>query len=209
MPLAIAESQLALWLSEPQNFGLPPHSMELLDVRTLAWPGYDEPQQCYLFRYAYRLPNSEISNIGMAGPLTHTFGCDLAELPVQDIYAMFAGWHAEHEEIFEVAAPQWNSAQKKVAGQLLDLLEQQGHDSVEPLWLGFFLSEIAVVARTRSENSIGFAVTDGVELLWYPSSGRLRPLGPTEVYSLYKGRKILKSFNGHDVFESDEDLEAS
>ncbi len=214
MPLAIAESELALWLSEPQHFGLPPHSLELLDVRTLSWPGYDEPQQCYLFRYAYRLPASqsyaaEISNIGIAGPLTHTFGCDLAELPVHDIYAMFAGWHAEHEEIFEVPAPQWNSAQKKVANQLLGLLEQHGHDSVEPLWLGFFLSEIAVVTRSRFENSIGFAVTDGVELLWYPSSGRSRPLGPTEVYSLYKGRKILKSFNGHDVFESEEDSEAS
>jgi hypothetical protein len=209
MPLAVAESQLALWLSEPQHFGLPPHSLELLDVRILSWPGYDEPQQCYLFRYTYRLPHAEISNIGIAGPLTHTFGCDLAELPVHDIYAMFAGWHAEHEEIFEVPAPQWNSAQKKVASQLLGLLEQHGHDSVEPLWLGFFLSEIAVVARSRFENSIGFAVTDGVELLWYPSSGRSRPLGPTEVYSLYKGRKILKSFNGHDVFESEEDSESS
>ena len=205
MPLAIAESQLALWLSEPQHFGLPPHSMELINVRTLAWPGYDEPQQCYLFRYAYRLPQGEISNIGIAGPLTHTFGCDLAELPIHDTYAMFAGWHAEHEEIFEVPATHWNSAQKRVAQQLLDLLEDQSHDSIEPLWLGFFLSEIAVIARTRSENSIGFAVTDGTELLWYPSSGRLRPLGPTEVYSLYKGRKILKSFNGHDVFESEDD----
>jgi len=205
MPLAIAESQLALWLSEPQHFGLPPHSMELVNCRTLAWPGYDEPQQCYLFRYAYRLPQGEISNIGIAGPLTHTFSCDLAELPIHDTYAMFAGWHAEHEEIFEVPASHWNTAQKRMAQQLLNLIEDQGHDSIEPLWLGFFLNEIAVVARTRSENSIGFAVTDGTELLWYPSSGRLRPLGPTEVYSLYKGRKILRSFNGHDVFESEED----
>ena len=38
-------------------------------------------------------------------------------------------------------------------------------------------------------------VIDGDEVLWYPQRGASRPMGPTEAYYLYKGRKILAAFN--------------
>ncbi len=195
-PLARAESELAIWLNQPQQMGLPPTSMELIDQRTLYWPGYNEPQECFLFRYAYTFTQGELSNVGLAGPMVHSFAPDLADLPVDDIYAAFAGWCAEHEDIYEVDASYFNPAQSKEAQRLAAHLEQEGHEIQRILFLGFFVGERAVVAKTLLNDTEGIAVTDGLEVVWFPTQGRIRPLGPTEVHSIYKGRKILRTFNG-------------
>ncbi len=79
------------------------------------WPSYTEPQTCYLFRFTYPLSNGQYTNVGIAGPVVHAFNADMAELPELDIYAAFAGWQAEHPEIFEVARSEFNSSQLNVA----------------------------------------------------------------------------------------------
>ncbi len=189
-PLARAESELAIWLNQPQQMGLPPTSMELIDQRTLYWPGYNEPQECFLFRYAYTFTQGELSNVGLAGPMVHSFAPDLADLPVDDIYAAFAGWCAEHEDIYEVDASYFNPAQSKEAQRLAAHLEQEGHEVQRILFLGFFVGERAVVAKTLLNDTEGIAVTDGLEVVWFPTQGRIRPLGPTEVHSIYKGENL-------------------
>jgi hypothetical protein len=148
-----------------------------------------------LFRYTYQFPGGELSNIGIAGPLVHAISADLADLPVDDIYAIFAGWQAEHPDIYEVDAVYFNRPQQAEAKKLARHLEEQGHDSVQPMFLGFFVGERALVARTQVNQTAGVAVTDGLEIVWQPTQGRPRPLGPMEVYCLYKGRKILRTFN--------------
>ena len=194
-PCAVAEAELALWLAQPQQLGLPPHTIELVDQRMLFWPSFDEPQACFLFRFQYRLPQGEWSNIGMAGPLIHSFAADLADLPVSDIYAAFAGWHAEHSEIYEVPSEHWNAAHQRLLVPLIRSLENHQHEVTKPLWLGFFLGEICLVAETKVDDAKGVAVTDGLETIWYPNVGRIRPLGPFEAYSIFKGRKMLRTFN--------------
>ena len=109
-PQALAESELAAWLSSPQQFGLPPERIEWLDSRTLYWPGYEEPRDCYLFRFSYQLPRGAWSSVGIAGPVTEALACDLTGLEGEDIYAAYAGWQVEHEEIFEVPPARFNSA---------------------------------------------------------------------------------------------------
>ncbi len=195
LPCAIAEAELALWLAQPQQLGLPPQNIEVVDQRMLYWPGYDERQSCFLFRYQYQLPQGEWSNIGMAGPLVHSFAADLADLPVSDIYAAFAGWHAEHPEIFEIPSEQWNFAQQRQATTFIKSLEEHRHHTIKPLWLGCFLNEICLVAESTVDETPGVAVTDSLETIWYPRTGRSRPLGPFEAYSIFKGRKILRTFN--------------
>lgn len=202
---ALSESDLANWLSDPNQMGFPPHSLEVIDSRSLFWPSYDEPQACFLYRFQYRLPQGDWSNIAMAGPLIHAFSSDLADLPVADIYAAFAGWQAEHSEIFEIAKSDWNAAQRRLAESFVEVFAKNHHEEIEPLWLGFFFGEACLVARSKVENSVGIALTDGHELLWYPSTNRLRPLGPVEVYSIYKGRKMLRSFNSSDAFDEEID----
>jgi hypothetical protein len=38
-------------------------------------------------------------------------------------------------------------------------------------------------------------VTDGLETIEQPIAGRLRPLTPSDLLNLYKGRKLLRTFN--------------
>ena len=194
-PTTLAEAELAAWLALPSQMGLPPHHMELVDERTLYWPGYDDPQNCYLFRYEYRFPDSELSNIGIAGPVVHSFAADLAELPEDDIYAAFAGWTAEHDDIFEVAYHDANPAQRQEIAKMESHLEHEGFCSIQPLFLGFFVGERACLAQATKNDTEGIVVTDGLETLWLPTQSRIRPLGPLEVYSIYKGRKLLRTFN--------------
>ncbi|MDZ4848266.1 MAG: HEAT repeat domain-containing protein [Pirellulaceae bacterium] len=194
-PCAIAEAELALWLAQPQQLGLPPQNIEVVDQRMLFWPSFDEPQACFLFRFQYQLPNGEWSNIGMAGPLVHSFAADLADLPVLDIYAAFAGWHAEHPEIFEIPVEHWNAAHQRQTAPLMRWLEDNQHENIRPLWIGCFLNEICLVVESTVDSATGVAVTDGLETIWYSNVGRLRPLGAFEAYSVFKGRKILRTFN--------------
>lgn len=201
--LAMAESQLGLWLASPAQYGFPPHSLELVDQRQLAWPSYEAPQACYLFRYRYRFPSGDMSNIGMAGPLVHAVASDLAELAIPDIYALFAGWQAEHPEIFEVDASQFNDAQRRLAQQLSRHLEDQGHADVQPQWLGFLVGEVALAASSHVDHHAGHAVTDGLETVWFPAAGRPRPLGLAEAYWVFKGRKLLRTFNGPDALATE------
>jgi hypothetical protein len=204
-PQAVAESELALWLAQPQQLGIPPQTIELIDHRTLLWPSYETPQACWLFRFQYQMAHGIWSNIGMAGPVLHAFAADLAELPVFDIYAAFAGWQAEHPEIHEIPVSVCNPAQQRIAEKLGRALEEQGHTEIQPLWLGIFLGEICLVCESQLDERTGVAVTDGLETIWFPTVGRQRPLGPHEAYAVFKGRKMLRTFNPDLVAELEAD----
>jgi len=200
-PLALAEAGMVAFLSEPTQMGIPPQTCELIDSRTLAWPGFEEPRDCYLFRYSYgpfqqfdnEQKSATFSNIGIAGPLVHTFHADLAELPIEDIYAAFAGWQAEHEEIRE--AP-WTdeAAASLVQADVISQLKS-AFDTFEPLSIGSFFGDQVLIARATRGNVEGTAVVDAARIDWYQSTGRLRPLGPGEAFCIYKGRRLLSIFN--------------
>ena len=192
---AQAESELALWLAQPGQMGIAPARLELIDQRTQFWPGFDEPVDCYLFRFVYPFPGNPYTNIGIAGPLTHAFPADLADLAPDDIYAAFAGWHGEHEEIFEVDVADLDAAGRVEVARLERRLRDSGYGAIEPVQLGFFLGERLLVAHATLDGRRGVAVADSQSILWYPSAGRSRPLGPHEACCIYKGRKLLRSFN--------------
>ncbi len=192
---AIAESKLALWLASYEGYGIAPKRLEMIDDRMLMWPSFEEPQACYLFRFDYPFADGQISNVGIAGPLVHAFAADMAELPVMDIYAAFAGWQAEHPEIYDVPPDQFSNANTKTVGELRSELEELAYSDVETLWLGKFFDDWALVAAATYESAHGVIVYDGSEKLWYPQSGRSRPIGPNEAYYIYKGRRFLRSFN--------------
>lgn len=192
---ARAEAEMALWLSQPQQMAVPPTGVEVIDRRTLYWPGFDAPIDCFLVRFEYNLGERAYSNIGITGPMVHAVGADVADLPVDDIYAIYAGWQAEHEEIFTVPADRWNAAQKRLAKPLIEHLDRMGFESIEPVLLGFFLDEHAFVARAVRDETACLVVTDGLEIIDHPTQGRNRPLGPEDMWNLFLGRKMLRTFN--------------
>lgn len=192
---ARAESDLALWLAQPGQMGIAPARLELIDQRHQFWPGFDDPIDCYLFRFTYPFPDHPFSNIGIAGPLTHAFSADLADLSPDDIYAAFAGWQGEHEEIFEVDVDDLDAASRVQVARLERRLRDAGYGAIEPVQLGFFFGERWLVTHAAFEGQPGVAAADFHAVLWYPSAGRLRPIGPHEAGCIYKGRKLLRSFN--------------
>ena len=195
MPEALAESELAAWLAGAEQFGFPPTSIELIDSKSLFWPGFDQPQSCFLFRYEYHLPDGSMSNVGIAGPCAHSFHTDLANLPLDDIYAAFAGWHVEHDEIFEVPATELNLMQRDELEKLSTVLEAEKIDEQTPIALAFFLGEIAVVAHGKREGKEVIAITDGNELLCYQTSPNPKSMSPDVALCIFRGRKMLRSFN--------------
>ncbi|MDA1053315.1 MAG: HEAT repeat domain-containing protein [Planctomycetota bacterium] len=194
-PAARAEAELALWLAQPSQMGLPPTWLELVDSRTQHWPGYDEPMESFLIRFTYQLPAGEFSNVGIAGPLTHAFGADLLDLPPDDIYAAFAGWHVEHEDIFEMDAAALTEAQRLEVTRLERRLRDFDYDAVQPTILGMFLGDKVLVARAVRQGHAGIAVVDDQEPIWFPTRNPARPIGSHEACCIYKGRRLLRAFN--------------
>ena len=195
LPAALAEAELVSWLASAEQYGIAPQHVELIDTRTQYWPGYEAPRDGYLFRYEYELPTGRISNIGMAGPATHAFTVDLSSLPLDDVYAIFAGWQAEHDDIFEIPMTGLNVAQRREADRLIDSLSAQRLLVEESLALTFFFGEVALLAIVESDGGRRCAITDGLETLHFGNSSSSMSLTPAIVLALYRGRKLLRTFN--------------
>ncbi|MEM8734056.1 MAG: HEAT repeat domain-containing protein [Planctomycetota bacterium] len=194
-PGALAESQLSSWLAAPDQFGFQPQKIELVDDRTQYWPSFEEPQHCFLFRFEYQLPDLNISNIGIAGPLCQSFQADLGNLPVEDIYAAFAGWQAEHDEIFEVPASQLNAAQRIEVERMEQFLQGLGYDVDEHVAFALFFGETSLVTYLVKDETRFCAVTDGQELVCFPVTDHPASMTPEVVLCLFRGRKLLRTFN--------------
>jgi hypothetical protein len=192
-----AEAELALWLTQPQQMGVPPTLVEVIDSRRLLWPSFDDPVDVFLVRFEYNFGDRTYSNVGIAGPAVFSMSADVANLPLDDIYAIYAGWHAEHHEIFAVQADQFNEAQLRVMESFQQHLQRVGYQELRPALLGFFLDEQAGVFTAERDNKDCLVITDGLETIDQPISGRPRPLTPEDMFNLYKGRKMLRTFNSN------------
>jgi hypothetical protein len=192
---SLAESEVAIWLAQPDRFGIPPTSVETIDERQWMWPGFNDPVDCFLVRFHYDLGQRTYSNIALAGPAVFAMACDLADMQVDDIYAIYAGWQAEHDEIFTVAVPQLNASQSRVVETLQDYLDREGYEELKPELFGVFLDEHAAIFVAMREGKACRVLTDGLETIPMPLIGRNRPLQPNDLWNLFKGRKMLRTFN--------------
>lgn len=199
--VSIAEAELVTYLADPSQFGIPPNRCELLDSRTLYWPGYEEPRNCYLFRfrYLYQLPDgkeAEYENIGIAGPLAHAFKADMCQLNIDDVYAAFAGWQAEHDEIRELRWTDMDRDQLRHADRVLAQLSEDGYEHWQSQSVGLFFGTLVFVGRANRDGQDGVVVVDDRDTMWFPQSGSPRDIGPAEGYCVYKGQRMLAEFNG-------------
>lgn len=192
---AAAESEVAIWLAQPDRFGIPPTSVETIDQRHWMWPGYEDAVDCFLVRFNYDLGTRSYSNIAIAGPAVFALACDVADMQVDDIYAVYAGWQAEHDEIFTVPATQLNAGQLRVVEEFKIHLDRAGYEDLKPQMLGVFLDEHAAVYSATREAKPCMVLTDGLESVHIPTAGRARPLEAVDLWNLYKGRKMLRTFN--------------
>jgi hypothetical protein len=198
-PEARAEGELAEWLAEPMQFGLPPHEMELVERQRQFWPGYDQPVDCFLFRYAYRLPGGEISGVGIVGPATHSLMVDFDDWPPADIYAAYAGWQAEHTEIVERPIEELSPEARIAAHQRCAALAELGYEDARPVKIGSFFGQEHLVATARRGSDPGVVIVADGRATWYRSGNRQRPVGVEVAYFRHKGRELLRAFNAPEL----------
>jgi len=190
-----AEAEMAVWLSQPSQMGVPPTLVETIDQRHQFWPGFEQPVDCLLVRFHYDMGSKTYSNIGITGPVTFALANNVADLPVDDIYAIYAGWHAEHDDIFAIAAQHINPTQRRLANDLATYANRCGYESPTIELFAVFLDEHAAVFRARRDDKPCFVITDGLETIHLRITGMVRELEAADLWNLYKGRKMLRSFN--------------
>jgi hypothetical protein len=192
---ALAESEVAIWLAQPDRFGIPPTTVEMIDQKQWMWPGFNDPVDCFLVRFHFDLGQRSYSNIAISGPAVFALACDVADMQVDDIYAIYAGWQAEHDDIFAVPAGQLNKGQARIVEELQLHLDRAGYEEMKPELFGVFLDEHAAVFTAIREAKPCRVLTDGLETIHIPLGARIRPLQPIDIWNLYKGRKVLRTFN--------------
>lgn len=193
---ARAEAALCDWLSEPAHFGLAPQELEKVDSRRMYWPGFEEPVECFLFRYEYRLPQGGYTGLGIAGPVVHSLSVDQLDFAPADIYALYAGWHAEHPEMTETAADRLTPADHERWAPIMEQIQGQGFTNLQLAAVcQFFGEEVAVFSARDAEGAAGTVILAGQQGNWLPAGNHARPLQPLEAYWLFKGRRILQTFN--------------
>lgn len=191
---ANAESELALWLSQPNQMGVPPSSIELKDRRTIYWPSYDDPVDCFLFRFEYRLGENVFSNLAIVGPLVHAFLADLQAVELEDAYAAFAGWQVEHEEIRELDLDSLTSHRKTDLFRLERRLNDYAAEQIEIRLMGLFFGEVFAVARCQVGGKDCLALVDANEIRTFELAAE-RPLDESILFAIYVGKKLISAFN--------------
>ncbi|MDC0278753.1 HEAT repeat domain-containing protein [bacterium] len=192
---ATSEAELALWLSQPQQMGVPPTNVEIFDKRRCLWPSYEHPVDVSLVRFEYNFGARSYSNVGITGPCTFAISADVSDLPTEDIYSIYAGWHVEHDDIFSVSPTEWNDTQRRSVDQWKQHLDRSGYEEIKPLLFCVFLDEKAAVYSGNRDEVACFVITDGLETIEQIVDGKDRPFGAEDLFNLYKGRKMLRTFN--------------
>lgn len=193
--ISIAESQLAIWLSEPDQMGLAPSNLELVDNRTMFWPSYDEPMHCYLFNYSYGSGPNAHSNIGICGPLTHAFAADLRHLPIDEMYAAFAGWQTVHEEIYQMSPVGAQQRFPSEYRQMKACLEDDAFENLKVQSVGNFFGELTLIASAIHEGQAGTLVVDRHDSTWFEEGNPDAPIDWRMAYGIWRGKQLLSRFN--------------
>lgn len=194
-PIAVAESELALWLSQPDQMGFAPTEMELVEQRELYWPSYEEPLTCFLFSYEYGSGEQAFRNVGISGPLTHAFTADLCSLSTADQFSAFAGWQTVSDEIYMVAI---GRAEELLAGETDRLRRRMAESPVdEPVErvLASFFGEFVLVVSGIRDGKPGTMIVQLDQNDWIEQGNPQSPVEWHLALDIWKGRKLLTNFN--------------
>lgn len=191
--LAQAEAQLAQWLAQVEQMGIAPSRLEFLEQRTLPWPGFEIPQECFLFRFGYSMADGEFSNVGIAGPVAKAFSQDLANISTDDAFAIFAGWDIEHPEIYEQDARRLPIAVQEQVREWIEGSLQNEFDTVEPVFVGSFFEQQVLVGLGVKEGRTQPFAFDGNELVVCPAL-KSNQDAVQLVYYLWRGRAFFHAF---------------
>ena len=187
--LAKAKSALSLWLSQPEQFAIPPSKIELIEQRTMPWPGFEGPQECFLLQFDYGVGEGTYSNLGFSGPFACAMSLDMKSFSNDDVFAMYLANDVEDPSESRIAWESLSDSQKDSYADWIDQLDSKGFDAVKPLArLGCLGSEALVCQGNTDEASAWGILTDGERVIRCPA-------GPQTFETLFlqwKGKLALE-----------------
>ena len=202
--IATAEAHLATWLCEPEQMGIAPSEMTLLDNRELNWPSYEHPIQCYLFQYTYGKGENAYRNVGISGPLTHAFAADINQLSKLTTYAAFAGWQTSHQEVFSLPFDRASEAMPGVVSGLLRLMNELEYVGMQPVALGGFFGEYQLIASGKTSDPsnpiAGTLIVNGEQADWIEAGNPDAPIDWELALDIWRGQRLLANFNSLEQF---------
>lgn len=152
--LAKAKSDLAIWLSQPDQFSIPPHHLELVEQRTLVWPGFEGPQECFLIRFEYYLGETTHSNIGFSGPFSQAFSLDLNHLSPDRCFEIFLAHDVEDPSEARYRWDRIPTFASREANRLMEELSGQGFQEIQGLAYCEFLGHRAVLCAAVDSQGV-------------------------------------------------------
>lgn len=168
--LAKAKSDLALWLSQPEQFAIPPTKIELVEQRTMLWPGFEGPQECFLLQFDYGTGEGTYSNIGFSGPFACAMSLDMKSLSNDTILAMYLANDIEDPSESKIAWDSLSDIQKDSFSDWLDELHSKGFQQVRPLAKLGCLGGQALLCQGSTEGANGWGIlTDGQSVIRCPA----------------------------------------
>ena len=80
------------WLEHPNEFGVKPLHVEIIEHQKIRWPFYKDTQDVFLIEY--EMP-SRYRGIGIAGPITWSFIGDFqfSRFSNDELIKLYAGWY--------------------------------------------------------------------------------------------------------------------
>jgi hypothetical protein len=189
---ALAESRLANWLAQNEQMGISPSRMELLDQRTLSWPGFEQPQECFLFRFEYDMQDSIYSNVGFSGPMCHSFSQDLADISLEDTYSIFVGWDIDHPDAFEVAPNSLDARIQERMNRMLETLPEHVQ-LIETLFCVIFFEHFGILARVLINDELRIALVAEDDRVTCEPFTTKNQADPMLTYWLWRGRTFFES----------------
>ncbi|MCU0709844.1 MAG: HEAT repeat domain-containing protein [Pirellula sp.] len=196
-PAFRARAEFSGWLSHPNELGVIPDQVEIVDQRALRWPLQKEPSDFFVLRYRLKDRtglDQDDEDCGLVGSQTWCFfTMKMHQRPPEDVYAIHAYWEMRNEDLIKES----DATDETKLNELLASWKGEPISDLE--WLATakvsrrlkISSRTVALAKARLGDQLGNIVFDGDDTTWYPSNEQ--PLDPDShaVLMLHVGRKIL------------------
>ncbi len=196
-PLFQARAEFANWLAHPNELGVAPDEVQLIDHRTLRWPPEYAAKPFWLL--SYRLNDRtglepDRVGCGLVGSMTWCFfSYDMEQRPPEDNYAMHCYWEMRNQELIteadDIDAASYSSLLKQWVGAALEAPRVMAVADVSPKLK--LANRLVGIAEARLDAQDGWVALDGAQSRWYPRADQPEGTDAATVLWVHVGRQLL------------------
>jgi hypothetical protein len=116
-------------------------------------------------------------------------------LPIDEVYAAFAGWQTVHDEIFQMSPVRAKQIYPNEVRRLERSLEDEAFEGLKIRTVGSFFGELVLIASAIHEGQAGTVVVDNHDSNWFEEGNPEAPIDWRMAYGIWRGKQLLTRFN--------------